>query len=125
MVDRYSLRLKITDFGLAKIIDSKNFFHTLCGTPNYGNLSPQRLKHWLVAPEVLNPVNSERKYTNAVDMWSCGVILYICLSGIPPFSDQYANMPMMEQIRNGVYTFAYQVWETISEEGFINSGCNY
>lgn len=62
--------VKIADFGLAKFIGKVQFTNTLCGTPAY------------VAPEVL--VNShERKYNRAVDMWSVGVLLYVCLCGFP------------------------------------------
>jgi serine/threonine-protein kinase Chk2 len=73
MMDNQSLKIKISDFGLAKIVGDESFLHTLCGTPNY------------VAPEVLNPL-CDRNYTKAVDMWSCGVMLYVCLSGTLPFS---------------------------------------
>ncbi|KAI8852079.1 kinase-like domain-containing protein [Chytridium lagenaria] len=71
------LRIKISDFGLAKLVGEESFLKTLCGTPNY------------VAPEVLNPAKG-RAYGKAVDLWSSGVILYICLCGFPPFSDELA-----------------------------------
>lgn len=52
--------MKITDFGLAKIVGEESFMKTLCGTPNY------------IAPEVL----AQSNYNKAVDCWSLGVILY-------------------------------------------------
>lgn len=52
--------VKITDFGLAKIVGEESFMKTLCGTPNY------------IAPEVL----AQSSYNKAVDCWSLGVILY-------------------------------------------------
>jgi serine/threonine-protein kinase Chk2 len=69
------LNVKIADFGLAKIIGEESFTTTLCGTPSY------------VAPEILEQSN-RRRYTRAVDIWSLGVVLYICLCGFPPFSDE-------------------------------------
>ncbi|CAH9101175.1 unnamed protein product [Cuscuta epithymum] len=68
--------LKITDFGLSALSESKRqdgLLHTTCGTPAY------------VSPEVIN----RRGYEGAkADIWSCGVILYVLLSGYLPFQDQ-------------------------------------
>ncbi|TMW92295.1 hypothetical protein EJD97_013232 [Solanum chilense] len=67
--------LKISDFGLSALADSKcqdGLLHTKCGTPAY------------VAPEVI----SKRGYDGAIaDIWSCGVILYVLLAGYLPFQD--------------------------------------
>lgn len=69
------LTVKLADFGLAKIIGEDSFTTSLCGTPSY------------VAPEVLSN-SKERQYSKPVDIWSLGVVLYICLCGFPPFSDE-------------------------------------
>ncbi|KAK6779906.1 hypothetical protein RDI58_022090 [Solanum bulbocastanum] len=67
--------LKISDFGLSALAESKcqdGLLHTKCGTPAY------------VAPEVIN----KRGYDGAkADIWSCGVILYVLLAGYLPFQD--------------------------------------
>ncbi|OIT00778.1 PREDICTED: CBL-interacting protein kinase 2 [Nicotiana attenuata] len=67
--------LKISDFGLSALAESKRqdgLLHTTCGTPAY------------VAPEVIN----RKGYDGAkADIWSCGVILYVLLAGYLPFHD--------------------------------------
>lgn len=67
--------LKISDFGLSALAESKHqdgLLHTTCGTPAY------------VAPEVIN----RNGYDGAkADTWSCGVILYVLLAGYLPFHD--------------------------------------
>ncbi|KOM53671.1 hypothetical protein LR48_Vigan09g233000 [Vigna angularis] len=68
--------LKITDFGLSALVESKKkdgLLHTICGTPAY------------VAPEVIK----NKGYDGAkTDIWSCGVILYVLLAGFAPFNDR-------------------------------------
>ncbi|KAH0543520.1 hypothetical protein FGG08_002188 [Glutinoglossum americanum] len=100
-----SLAVKIADFGLAKIIGEDSFTTTLCGTPSY------------VAPEIIN--KGDRRYTRAVDIWSLGVVLYICLCGFPPFSDEL-NRPdypydLLEQIRRGIFDFPSPYWDDIDD----------
>ncbi|CAL9202375.1 unnamed protein product [Musa hybrid cultivar] len=67
--------LKISDFGLSALAESKRqdgLLHTTCGTPAY------------VAPEVLN----RKGYDGAkADIWSCGVILFVLMAGYLPFHD--------------------------------------
>ena len=84
--------VKIADFGFAKIMSKlpknkhgKQLMMTSCGTPEY------------VAPEVLQNVGYDCK----CDVWSMGVILYIMLSGSPPFDDD----GLYDQITNGIITF--------------------
>lgn len=101
--DPNDYRIKISDFGLAKFVDSKSFMGTLCGTPNY------------VAPEILTS-DQDRKYTKSVDMWSAGVVMYICLCGFPPFSEDLAPPPLVSQIQNGMIRFPSPHWNNISTE---------
>ena len=73
LLDEY-LNVKIADFGLSNIMTDGNFLKTSCGSPNYA------------APEVI----SGKLYAGAeVDVWSCGVILYVLLVGRLPFDDDY------------------------------------
>lgn len=98
--------VKITDFGLSKIIEETDFTTTLCGTPSY------------VAPEILAS-QSQRKYTHAVDIWSMGVVLYICLCGFPPFSDEL-NTPenpysLSQQIRSARFDYPSPYWDSVGD----------
>jgi serine/threonine-protein kinase CHEK2 len=56
----------------------------------------------------------EASYTNKIDNWSLGVILYICLVGYPPFSDE-GSVKLEDQIKNGVYEFPDEFWSDVSE----------
>ena len=62
-------QIKIIDFGTSLVYDPSKTLDEKLGTPYY------------IAPEVLN-----KKYNEKCDIWSCGVIVYIILSGIPPFN---------------------------------------
>lgn len=95
--------IKVTDFGLSKFFDSASVMKTFCGTPNY------------LAPEVLIS-KGESSYTNKIDNWSLGVILYICLAGYPPFSEEDSSMPLDQQIKNGKYDFPKQFWSDVSKD---------
>ncbi|KAJ4828919.1 CBL-interacting serine/threonine-protein kinase 11 [Turnera subulata] len=82
--------LKVSDFGLSAVkaqIRADGMLHTLCGTPAY------------VAPEIL----TKKGYDGArVDVWSCGVILFVLTAGFLPFSDQNL-MAMYKKIYKGEY----------------------
>ncbi|CAN4118267.1 unnamed protein product [Withania somnifera] len=82
--------LKVTDFGLSAVNDqirSDGLLHTLCGTPAY------------VAPEIL-----EKKGYNGskVDIWSCGIILFVLNAGYLPFTDSNL-MAMYRKIYKGEF----------------------
>ena len=100
------LNVKLADFGLAKIIGEESFTTTLCGTPSY------------VAPEILEQSN-RRRYTRAVDIWSLGVVLYICLCGFPPFSDELYSpenpYTLSQQIKMGRFDYPSPYWDSIGD----------
>lgn len=100
------LHVKLADFGLAKIIGDESFTTTLCGTPSY------------VAPEILAE-HGRRKYTKAVDIWSLGVVLYICLCGFPPFSDELTSRQfpytMSQQIKSGRFDYPSPYWDSVGD----------
>ncbi|KAK2591829.1 serine/threonine protein kinase [Conoideocrella luteorostrata] len=105
LVDK-NLHVKLADFGLAKIIGEESFTTTLCGTPSY------------VAPEILAETK-QRKYTKAVDIWSLGVVLYICLCGFPPFSDELHSrdfpFTLSQQIRSGRFDYPSPYWDSVGD----------
>jgi serine/threonine-protein kinase Chk2 len=105
LTDR-DLHVKLADFGLAKIIGEESFTTTLCGTPSY------------VAPEVLAD-SRHRRYTRAVDIWSLGVVLYICLCGFPPFSDELCTREnpytLTQQIKKGRFDYPSPYWDSVGD----------
>ncbi|KAJ4720187.1 Non-specific serine/threonine protein kinase [Melia azedarach] len=84
--------LKVSDFGLSALAESKHqdgLLHTTCGTPAY------------VAPEVI----CRQGYDGAKsDIWSCGVILYVLLAGYLPFHDSNL-MAMYRKIAKADFKF--------------------
>ncbi|XP_047955215.1 CBL-interacting serine/threonine-protein kinase 11-like [Salvia hispanica] len=82
--------LKVSDFGLSALGDhvrSDGLLHTLCGTPAY------------VAPEIL----AKRGYDGAkVDVWSCGIVLFVLTAGYLPFNDPNL-MNMYKKIYKGEF----------------------
>lgn len=94
--------VKLTDFGLAKLVTDDVVAKTACGSPFY------------VAPEVLH-VQKTGAYTSAVDMWSLGVITYVILCGFAPFHhDQPPEL--FKLILAGTFTFPTDYWRGVSQE---------
>lgn len=75
--------LKISDFGLSGIANTNSMLSTICGTPHY------------VAPEVLTGKYEGKK----ADIWSCGIILFVMLSGCHPFDGETVN-DLFKRIEN-------------------------
>lgn len=103
--DRNTMIPKIADFGLARKNMKSRDCRTFCGTPHY------------FAPEVISTFRDKDScqkagYGKQADMWSLGVILYILLSGIPPFEEE----GLYEQITEGRYEFDVAEWTTVSQE---------
>ena len=91
--------LKISDFGLARFVEEGVFATTTCGTPGY------------VAPEILE----QKPYQCSCDYWSIGVVLFILLSGCPPFFDE-DNFALFEKIKKVEYNFDAPTWANVSND---------
>ncbi|XP_016446311.1 calcium-dependent protein kinase 20-like [Nicotiana tabacum] len=89
--------LKTIDFGLSMFFRPGETFTDVVGSPYY------------VAPEVLR-----KRYGPECDIWSAGVIIYILLSGVPPFWDE-TEQGIFEQIVKGELDLVSEPWPTISE----------
>ncbi|GAA5831496.1 hypothetical protein JCM11251_004044 [Rhodosporidiobolus azoricus] len=82
-----NLNVKIADFGLSNIMRDGDFLKTSCGSPNYA------------APEVI----SGKLYAGPeIDIWSCGVILYVMLCGRLPFDDDHIPL-LFKKINGGIF----------------------
>ncbi|XP_050210077.1 calcium-dependent protein kinase 1-like [Mercurialis annua] len=89
--------LKTIDFGLSIFFKPGEKFNDVVGSPYY------------VAPEVLR-----KRYGPEADVWSAGVIVYILLSGVPPFWAE-TEQGIFEQVLHGDLDFSSDPWPSISE----------
>ena len=88
--------IKLIDFGMAKRVSRNEVMNSPNGTPYY------------IAPEVL-----KGSYTTQCDNWSMGVVMYIMLSGKPPFGGR-SNKEIIDNVLKGTYNFNGSVWQAIS-----------
>ncbi|XP_071952325.1 calcium/calmodulin-dependent protein kinase type II delta chain-like isoform X4 [Antedon mediterranea] len=92
--------VKLADFGLAiEAENDKPSWYGFAGTPGY------------LSPEVLR----KEAYGKPVDMWACGVILYILLVGYPPFWDE-DQQKLYNIIKHGKYDYPSPEWDTVTQE---------
>ncbi|XP_006615980.1 calcium/calmodulin-dependent protein kinase type II alpha chain isoform X5 [Apis laboriosa] len=92
--------VKLADFGLAiEVQGEAQAWFGFAGTPGY--LSPEVLK--------------KEPYGKPVDIWACGVILYILLVGYPPFWDEDQHR-LYAQIKAGSYDYPSPEWDTVTPE---------
>ena len=102
-------QIKIIDFGTSLVYDPSRSLDEKLGTPYY------------IAPEVLN-----KNYDSKCDIWSCGVITYILLSGMPPFNGQ-SDQDIMKKVRQGQFDFEDRAWANVSDKAkdFISQLLTY
>jgi serine/threonine protein kinase len=103
----WPLQVKLCDFGLSNFVDraganaegDDNTMSAMIGTPGY------------VAPEVIK----RERYGPPVDMWACGVVLYVMLSGRMPFYGRN-DVEILRRTAQGKYAFPDREWKSISED---------
>lgn len=81
------IRVKVIDFGTALFLAPHGTISETLGTPYY------------IAPEVI-----ESDYNEKCDIWSIGVIMYILLSGSPPFNGNDDD-EILKAVKRGKYSF--------------------
>ncbi|KAF7085332.1 hypothetical protein CFC21_088773 [Triticum aestivum] len=91
------MSLKAIDFGLSVFFKPGQVFTDVVGSPYY------------VAPEVLR-----KRYGPEADVWTAGVILYILLSGVPPFWAE-TQQGIFDAVLKGVIDFDSDPWPVISD----------
>lgn len=95
-------RVKLIDFGTAKRFDLGPLTTKVC-TVHY------------VAPEVLK--KKMEPYTEKVDVWSAGVVLFVMLAGVPPFHDD-DDLELMKKVKRGKWSFTPEkAWKRVSAVG--------
>ncbi|XP_068685696.1 peripheral plasma membrane protein CASK-like [Montipora foliosa] len=94
-----SAPIKIADFGVAVEIGEEGYVSSgRIGTPHF------------MSPEVIN----REQYGKPVDVWGCGVVLFILLSGSFPF--QGTGEKIYESIKKGIPTMRPKIWDIISDD---------
>ena len=93
------INIKVIDFGTSCLFGEHQKLKQRLGTAYY------------IAPEVLG-----MNYNEKCDIWSCGVIMYILLSGTPPFGGQ-TDDEILRRVKTGKFNFAHECWRTISDPG--------
>lgn len=91
--------VKLADFGLAVEAMDAGHYYGFAGTPGY------------LSPEVI----SKQPYSYAVDVWACGVVLYILLVGYPPFWDDNQQR-MFAQIKRGTFEYPSPEWDSVTAD---------
>jgi len=90
--------LKIIDFGFACLLKEDQALSTKLGTTRYSS------------PQVF-----DGRYDSACDLWSCGVILFVLLSGQPPFDGKTDN-EVIQAVKRGNFAFRAPPWAKVSED---------
>lgn len=101
LLDRSNLQIKLVDFGMAALQPKGRYLSTPCGSPHYA------------APEVIKMT----PYDGAkADVWSCGVILYVMLTGLPPFRFQPETANDMRKMFQAIARADYEMPSDLSRE---------
>ncbi|OQE26868.1 hypothetical protein PENSTE_c005G01772 [Penicillium steckii] len=122
------LRVKLSDFGLSKVTQEETFLKTFCGTllycaPEvYPDYETYRRGDARKRRRVGDPPPKTSPYSQAVDMWSLGAVLYHVLSGVPPYSGR-AEDRGQQMLRCIMETEAD--YDILRQEGISESGIDF
>lgn len=95
--DKNHFNIKLIDFGTGNFLEKNKNFSLCVGTPYY------------IAPEVLR-----KDYNEKVDIWSCGVLLYMLLVGYPPFFGKNVK-EIFDAVKIGKINMTAPEWQKISD----------
>uniref|UniRef100_A0AAQ4PQJ2 non-specific serine/threonine protein kinase n=1 Tax=Gasterosteus aculeatus aculeatus TaxID=481459 RepID=A0AAQ4PQJ2_GASAC len=84
--------IKITDFGLSKIMDDDNY-----GVDGMDLTSQGAGTYWYLPPECFVVGKEPPKISNKVDVWSVGVIFFQCLYGRKPFGHNQSQQDILQE----------------------------
>ncbi|KAJ3443355.1 serine/threonine-protein kinase fhke-related [Anaeramoeba flamelloides] len=100
LMEEYSdTKVKLADFGFSRTFSEENKMITVVGTSNY------------LAPEIFK---TSQGYNEECDLWSAGIVLYIMLSGLMPFSEDREDMSLTKQISTGTFDFPSPEFDEVS-----------
>lgn len=116
--------IKITDFGLSKVMDEENY------NPDHGmDLTSQGAgTYWYLPPECFVVGKNPPKISSKVDVWSVGVIFYQCLYGKKPFGHNQSQATILEEntiLKATEVQFANKPTVSNEAKGFIRSCLAY
>lgn len=106
--DKPSLMLKVIDFGRSKFLKPREKVNELAGTVFFYLIL---LKLYYLAPEIVK----NQAYNESCDMWSCGVIMYLLITGSLPFKES-SNEKTLEAISTAEVKYGETVWSKVDPE---------
>lgn len=106
--------IKLADFGLAKVVQEWDVRSTPCGTSFY--IAPEIIRG--IEAQGARPLCTTREVVKSIDLWSCGVVMFVIIAGRPPFAGQVKTSTerrqLLQKIDRGVL-FPDAQWAEVSE----------
>lgn len=110
------VEVKLADFGLAKLVYEWDVKSTPCGTSFY--IAPEVIRG--IEAQGARPLVTTQRLVKSVDVWSVGVVLFVLLSGRPPFYGQVRTgedrRALLKRIDHGLLFNSAHGWDDVSDE---------